>query len=181
MTQRLLMLRHLGLAALLTVVLGTGVALRPAAAANPFTARYAGTFTLTNCPLLGVLRTACVMHLNGTGSATALGTSRETGTLTANLNLLPTECGAISGNETLTSVQNPANSVTAEVRGQICSPLLGGLLGGRAPYHMQYTIISGTGAFSSASGQGRISGQARFDFVAGQGVYADQWQGSLSS
>ena len=97
----------------------------------------------------------------------------------ANLNLLPLQCGSEFGVITLRSTQTPANSVTAVVRGQICAPLLGGLLGGKAPFTLQYKVVRGTGALSTASGQGTIKGTDRFSLLAARGEATDQWSGSL--
>ena len=70
MTHGTRILRRVSMAALVVTLLGASMAVRPAAAAGgAFTATYNGAFTLTNCPLLGVLRTACVLHLNSTGFA----------------------------------------------------------------------------------------------------------------
>ena len=182
MTHGTRFLRRVSMAALVVTLLGAGLAVRPAAAAGgAFTATYSGAFTLTNCPLLGVLRTACVLHLNSTGFASDpnLGASTETGTLVANLNLLPLQCGSEFGVITLRSTQTPANSVTVVVRGQICAPLLGGLLGGKAPFTLQYRVVRGTGALSTASGQGTITGTDRFSLLAARGEATDQWSGSL--
>lgn len=137
MTHGTRLVRRVSMAAVVVTLLGAGMAVRPAAAAGAFTATYTGAFTLTNCPLLGVLRTTCVLHLNSTGFASdpLLGASTETGTLVANLNLLPLQCGSEFGVITLRSTQTPANSVTAVVRGQICAPLLGRALGRQSAVH----------------------------------------------
>src|SRR5690242_4750741 len=122
-------LRRFGLVAGVTLLVSMTLAARPVSAASaPLTAVNGGGFTLTNCPLLGILRTGCVLHLNGFGAATGLNGVRDTGTFIANLNLLPLECGAIAGTDTLTSVATPANSLTVSARGVICAPLLGGIL-----------------------------------------------------
>jgi hypothetical protein len=175
-------LRHLGIVAGVTLLVSLPLAARPALAASaPLTAVNGGSFTLTSCPLLGILRTSCVLHLNGFGFASGLSTVRDTGTFTANLNLLPLECGAIAGTDTLTAVANPANSVTVSARGVICAPLLGGILGGNAPFTLQYTVTGGTGTFSGASGTGVISGHAHFNLLAGSGTYSDVWSGTAAS
>jgi len=183
MTQILTKARCLALAAVLVTLLSTGVALRPVAAAGPdvaFSANTSGSFTLSSCPLLGVLRTGCVLHLSGTGTSTPIGAVTESGTLIANLNLLPLQCGRLAGVETLTATQTPTDSITALVSGQVCAPLLGGILGGNAPYNLTYRIIRGTGSFSGASGTGSISGHAQFHLLAGNGTYNETWSGSLT-
>ncbi len=165
-----------------TIVLSMAVAARPAAAAStPLTAVNGGSFTLSNCPLLGILRTSCHLQVSGFGVATGLGTTRDTGSFTANLNLLPLECGAMSGTDTLTSVATPANSITVSASGQVCAPLLGGILGGNAPFSLRYTVTGGTGTFSGASGSGVISGHIRLHLLAGNGTYSDLWSGTAAS
>ena len=169
--------------ALGTILLSTAVAARPAVAATgtPLTAVNSGGFTLSNCPLLGILRTSCHLQISGFGFATGLGSTRDTGSFTANLNLLPLQCGAMSGTDTLTSVATPANSITVSASGQICAPLLGGILGGNAPFFLRYTVTGGTGTFSGASGSGIISGHVRLHLLAGNGSYSDFWSGTAAS
>ncbi len=169
-------------AVLLTV--GTVISPRPTAAQEvgpeaAFSAFHQGRFTLSNCPLLGVLRTSCKLALNGSGRASLLGDTIETGILTANLNLLPLECGSMRGFIKLTQRDNPDNSVTVIATGQICAPLLGGILGGTAPYTLNYRVVRGTGAFEGATGSGTIRGSANFNLLSGSGSYSDFWQGNL--
>ncbi len=168
----------------LLLTLGTAITARSTAAQEvgpeaAFSAFHQGQFTLSNCPLLGILRTSCKLALNGAGRATLLGDTIETGRLTANLNLLPLECGSMRGFIRLTQRDTPDNSITAIVSGQICAPLLGGILGGTAPYTLGYRVVSGTGAFEGATGTGLIKGGANFNLLSGRGSYSELWQGSL--
>ncbi|MBA3948283.1 MAG: hypothetical protein H0X37_27515, partial [Herpetosiphonaceae bacterium] len=159
-------------------LLGISMATTPVSAAGgTFTAAYSGGFTLSNCPLLGILRTACKLNLNASGTAKFLGPSRETGNFVANLNLLPLQCGSMTGTTKLTSLATPTNSVTAVLNGQVCAPLLGGLLGGTAPFTLNYRIVGGTGAFSNARGQGTVKGTLQLHLLSGNGQYSDHWSG----
>jgi len=166
------------------LTLGTAIGARTTAAQEvgpeaAFTAAHRGEFALSNCPLLGILRTNCKLQLNGIGRASLLDNTIETGRLTANLNLLPLECGSMRGVIRLTQRDNPDNSVTAVVNRQICAPLLGGILGGNAPYTLNYRFVNGTGAFDGATGTGTIRGTANFNLLSGSGSYSDFWQGNL--
>jgi hypothetical protein len=161
---------------------------RPMAAAQDvpeplasFAAAHIGGFTLSDCPLLGILRTNCKLSLNGVGQSSFLDDDRETGNLTANLNLLPLECGSMRGQLRLTDNSNRNNVLIVAVIGNICAPLLGGILGGRAPYTLGYRITGGEGAYRTARGEGVISGALRLNLLAGTGNYFDTWQGTCNN
>jgi len=170
--------------AVVFLTLGTAIGARTTVAQEvgpeaAFTAVHRGEFALSNCPLLGVLRTSCKLALNGSGRASLLGDTIETGNLTANLNLLPLECGELRGVIRLTQRDAPDNSITTVVNGQICAPLLGGILGGNAPFTLNYRVINGTGAFAGATGTGTIRGTANFNLLSANGSYSDLWRGNL--
>ena len=172
---------HLGrgflAAAALTALLGVGTGSHVSAASGgPFSANYEGHVTLSNCT---PPRQDCVLHLSGLGHARYLERSRETATLHADLNLLPLQCGAVSGTATLTAAATPGDTVSADVHGQICAPA-GGLTGGPVPFFLKYRVDGGTGIFKNASGTGTLQGAARFDFLKGTGTYEDTWRGRLT-
>jgi len=125
------------------------------------TGAYSGTETGGNiCALLNTFT------FSGRGAATFLRRSTESGSMTWNTGF---SCN-LRGSATITSIRNPANSVTVFLRGSVqpCDP--------RHP--VSYTVSGGTGRFAHASGSGSV--QFACPNNAGGGNYTDQWSGTLT-
>jgi hypothetical protein len=148
------------------------------AAGGTFSATDNGRSSISNCGALSGRR-ACVIRLNGQGTATSLGRVFESGRLTADLRFgLFGDCGPAFGTITLYSQANLNNSVRFAVRGQVCKA---GLLGlGAATYSLTYNVSGGSGTFMNATGTGRVNGRAGNGFLTNQGTYSDQFNGTLN-
>lgn len=159
-------LRCMAVPALLAALLITGSAV---AADTPF---HGGSFTAHNAGSATIqpgcnLSTSCTVLLTGTGTATYLGSVKESGSFTGKITHYP--CGTGSGSTTMTSATTPSNAVTAVVTGRAC------LKNGGLQITAAYRFTSGKGVFVKAAGTGMLTGTFKFTKT-----YTDTWTGTLT-
>lgn len=102
-------------------------------------------------------------NFTGAGKVSFLRRSKESGSLHHAFFHGP--CGPWTGQVILTSSKHPSNQIKFDVRGR--SGQCGGMLG--------YTVSSGTGKFSNATGSGTVTFECG---GSADGTYSDQWSGS---
>jgi len=124
---------------------------------GPFSASYFGTYTVKRRPCDNTFT------FSGTGSATFLSNSSESGTL-EQLSALNCIWG---GHVILASSLNPTNTITVFMGEKTAYPPCGRVQG--------WDVLSGTGKFAHASG----SGHHKFVCQLNKGTYTDNWNGTL--
>lgn len=117
-----------------------------------FKASYSGNWNIHT----GQCGTFCDRwKFHGNGTATFLGSSRESGAV---------QGGFGTGNAVLTESSSKQNFIRVHVSGAFCSP------------HLSFTVAGGNGIFKDATGSGTIhfscTGTKR-------GTYKDNWSGTI--
>ena len=145
--------RLVGLAVSLLATVALGLGVRPAFAGDgsvPFKASYAGSAAMTS---------QTTVSFNGSGNATHMGWSTNTGT--ADITGPATSCaGGIANVNTETRTDNHGDTLTI-VSIDVACPTGPGQVHGTG----HWTVSGGTGRFAGATGQGSADGGA--DFNAG--------------
>jgi hypothetical protein len=134
---------------------------------GPFKMTDSGQFTLRGCaPPDGNGR----FLFSGSGSGSFIHSENETGSMNGDV-FLGCEW---TGTATLVSSAHPRNTITMRLflrgfgdgTGTPCRPPF--------LFHVQFTVLSGTGKFAGAMGSGTVA------FSCGNGTYTDQWSGTIT-
>lgn len=143
-------------------------ALAPASHTTPtnggaFSGSYSGRYSISGSCIVAASEH---FRFHGTGRANFLRQSTEHGHL--KLEGQAGDCIGWNGVATLTSSDNPKNTVTVSISG--------GSFGDGTPCYLSsvFTVTSGTGKFINATGGGSI----KFQCLSGY-AYSDQWSGTL--
>ncbi len=143
------------------VMVASLVLMSGTAQAATFSEQSVGQQTSSGSPGCNVDPNGCTVGSAGT----ITGTPIAQGTFTSTLTILYTQyatgnpgyafCAPANGSATLVDGTNPADTITKDESGQVCASSFGS--GGSYTFIGNYTITSGTGIYSGATGTGTVN------------------------